>query len=87
MLIEGGRSEFLCFYFSANSSMALFCALFFATSFYEFMALGEFLEDACFESVLFPFGSIRSFDFAELRCFPFFCLGRLAVDEYLRSFI
>ena len=87
MLIDGGRSEFLCIFFSANSSMALFCAIFFAISFYELMVLGEFIEEACFESVLFAFGSMSSFDFAEPLCFPFFCLGRLALDEYLRSFI
>ena len=84
MLIDGGRSEFLCFYFSAYSSMALFCAVFFATSFYEFMVPEGFLEDDCFESVLLAFGSISSFDFVELLCFPFYCMGRLAVDEYLR---
>ena len=84
MLIDGGRSEFLCIFFSANSSMALFCAIFFAISFYELMVLGEFLEEACFESVLFAFGSIGSFDLAELPCLSFFCLGRLAVYEYLR---
>ena len=84
MLIEGGRSEFLCFYLSAYSSMALICALFFATIFYELKALGDFPEFACFEFVLFALGSISCFDLAELLGLPFICLGRLATDEYLR---
>ena len=66
MLIDGGRSEFLCFYFSAYSSMALSCALFFRVSIYELLVLGEFREDSCFESVLFAFGLVGSFDLAEL---------------------